>query len=95
MSERDDLIQRFDWLRNGGVCSPTTRGLLDDAQAMIDGLIREMHARELHHFEVETARANIRGMVAGWEWIPERGDVLAEADAVLATKPAERGSDDG
>lgn len=29
------LIERFDWMRNSGICSPTTRGLLDDAEAMI------------------------------------------------------------
>lgn len=35
---REALIERFDALRNSGVCSPTTRGLLDDAQALIDRL---------------------------------------------------------
>lgn len=32
------LIERFDHLRNSGVCSPTTRGLLDDAQALLSAL---------------------------------------------------------
>lgn len=30
------LTQRFDWMRDSGVCSPTTRGLLDDAQAALE-----------------------------------------------------------
>ena len=29
------LIARFDRLRNSGICSPTTRGLLDDAPALL------------------------------------------------------------
>ncbi|MEX8058713.1 hypothetical protein [Microbacterium sp. 16-032] len=33
-----ELIKRFDHLRNSGVCSPTTRALLDEAQALIDAL---------------------------------------------------------
>jgi hypothetical protein len=33
--DRDALIQRFDMLRNSGICSPTTRGLLDDAEALL------------------------------------------------------------
>lgn len=32
------LLERFDHLRNSGVCSPTTRGLLDDAQALLAAL---------------------------------------------------------
>lgn len=35
MSATDDLISRFDALRNSGICSPTTRGLLDDAQRLL------------------------------------------------------------
>lgn len=31
------LVVRFDWLRNSGVCSPTTRGLLDDAERLMRG----------------------------------------------------------
>lgn len=34
-NEREALIARFDMLRNSGVCSPTTRGLLDDAEALL------------------------------------------------------------
>lgn len=30
-----DLIARFDALRDSGICSPTTRALLDDAQALL------------------------------------------------------------
>lgn len=33
--ERDALIARFDALRNSGVCSPTTRGLLDEAERLL------------------------------------------------------------
>lgn len=33
-----DLIARFDALRDSGICSPTTRALLNDAQAKIKGL---------------------------------------------------------
>lgn len=32
------LIERFDHLRNSGVCSPTTRSLLDDAQVLLAAL---------------------------------------------------------
>lgn len=32
------LIERFDHLRNSGVCSPTTRAVLDEAQALIISL---------------------------------------------------------
>lgn len=51
------LIQRFDHLRNSGVCSPTTRGLLDDAQSLLAELstppaaddVREAVARAIFH----------------------------------------------
>lgn len=33
--EAEALIVRFDWMRNSGVCSPTTRSLLDDAQDLL------------------------------------------------------------
>lgn len=37
--EQKELAERFDWLRNSGVCSPTTRSLLDDAQCLIAELM--------------------------------------------------------
>lgn len=30
-----ELVARFDNLRDSGICSPTTRGLLDDAQRLL------------------------------------------------------------
>jgi hypothetical protein len=33
------LAKRFDDMRDSGICSPTTRGLLDDAQCLIAELI--------------------------------------------------------
>lgn len=35
MIEIESLLKRFDDLRDSGVCSPTTRGLLDDAEKVI------------------------------------------------------------
>ena len=37
-AEVQALIERFDRLRNGGVCSPTTRGLLDEAESLLRSL---------------------------------------------------------
>lgn len=36
MTDVQKLIERFNWMRDSGVCSPTTRGLLDDAQAALE-----------------------------------------------------------
>lgn len=33
--EREALIRRFDAMRDSGICSPTTRGLLDDAERLL------------------------------------------------------------
>lgn len=37
MTEVEKLIERFGWMRESGVCSPTTRALLDDAEALLTG----------------------------------------------------------
>lgn len=36
MSDVAALFERFDFMRNSGICSPTTRSLLDDAQAALE-----------------------------------------------------------
>ncbi len=48
------LIERFDHLRNSGVCSPTTRALLDDAQSLITALSTPPAAPE-GNFDVREA----------------------------------------
>lgn len=62
--EREALIARFNYMRNSGICSPTTRGLLDDAEALINRLTTEMHQRELHHFETEQTNEVLTHVVA-------------------------------
>lgn len=35
MTDTTALIERFNWLRDSGVCSPTTRAILDDAESAL------------------------------------------------------------
>ena len=58
-TESDALIERFDWLRDSGVCSPTTRGLLDEAQRVIRSLEGE-RARVRTYDEEALAQALYR-----------------------------------
>ena len=37
--EARELFERFDALRNSGICSPTTKSLLDDTQCLIAELL--------------------------------------------------------
>lgn len=37
----EELFKRFDWMRDSGICSPTTRALLDDAEAVIEELVAQ------------------------------------------------------
>lgn len=52
MTDIRALTQRFDAMRDSGVCSPTTRALLDDAQAALaaqQAKINEARNLDLRH----------------------------------------------
>lgn len=93
--EREALIERFNWLRDSGVCSPTTRGLLDDAERL---LRRSREAttepRPITDTDVEVAARAIFAVDLGdnWRWdlIDDPKDYLDMARAALEAVEAAR-----
>lgn len=79
------LVQRFNWLRDSGVCSPTTRVLLDDAQCLLAEVMDEF--QELVDWEYRWARED--GDHA-WPFGPfdeEEGETLEAVEAAPVNDP--------
>lgn len=97
MTDRIDPKEIADELRGFSEVSTSARAtLMRDAADTIDALVREMHARELHHFEVAQDRdalaavvEKVRGVIGaeiGWE---SPAILIDRIQWALSTAPAD------